>query len=98
MIRPKRAIERIAEMQAERDAHNVRVVSMAQARVVLARANLLSSINAAIANADDAVKIAWGYSTELNRDSVTVKMLAAQLKLSDQEVDALFKQASEVRF
>lgn len=98
MIRPKRASERIAEMQAERDARNVRVVSMAQARVVLAEVKLLSRVDAEIAKGDDRMKAAWEYSTELHRDSLVLKALAAKLKLSDEEIDALFKQASEVRF
>jgi hypothetical protein len=98
MIRPKRASERIAEMQAERDARNVRVVSMAQARVVLAEVKLLSRVDAEIAKGDDRMKAAWEYSTELRRDSEVLKALAVKLKLSDEEVDALFKQASSVRF
>ncbi len=90
--------DRVAERDSQENAQRITTITMAQARVVLAEAHLLTRVDAEIAKGDDRMKAAWEYSTELHRDSLVLKALAAKLKLSDEEVDALFKQASEVRF
>lgn len=88
----------IAVRKAADAAKRVNTISMTQARIVLDGANLLSRVEAEIVKADKHTQIAWEYSAELRRDSEVLKALAVKLKLSDEEVDALFKQASSVRF
>ena len=90
--------DRVAERNTQESSRRINTITMAQARVVLSDANLLPRVEAEIVKGDDRMKAAWEYSTELHRDSLVLKALAAKLKLSDEEVDALFKQASEVRF
>ncbi len=76
-------------------------VSMAQARVTLRAAGLLAPVQAAIDTAkalNPAIGDAWEYATELRRDSAMVLHLAKVMGLTDAQVDALFKAASEVTF
>jgi hypothetical protein len=83
---------------AEAAAQVPKSVTTAQARATLAGAGLLTQIDAAIAQADPAVQIAWEYATELHRESPTLLALAAALQLNDATLDALFIQAAQVRF
>lgn len=72
------------------------VVSMAQARITLRRATLLSTVNALIAAADAETQDAWEYATELRRDIPLVLTLAGALNLTSQQVDDLFTAAAAV--
>lgn len=72
------------------------VVSMAQARITLRRANLLSSVNTAVQQAGAETQDAWEYATELRRDSVLVLALATTLNLTSQQVDDLFIAAAAI--
>ena len=72
------------------------VVSMAQARITLRRANLLTAVNTAVAAADAETQDAWEYATELRRDSVLVLALSASLGLTNQQMDDLFTAAAAV--
>lgn len=70
------------------------VVTMRQARIALNRAGLLAAVNAAVAAADEETKIAWEFSTEVQRDFPLVQTLAAALNLTEVQLDELFTQAA----
>lgn len=70
------------------------VVTMRQARTALSRSGLLTTVNAAVAAADEETRIAWEFSTEVQRDFPLVQTLAAALSLSEQQLDDLFTLAA----
>ena len=72
--------------------------SRMQARVALHQAGLLAAIEAAVAESDPMVQIAWSDATEFRRTSPTIATLAAALAppLSDEQLDDLFEQAMQV--
>lgn len=76
------------------------VVSMRQARLALLGAGLLSQVDTAIDGMDEpnksAARIEWEYATELRRDHPLIAGLAAELQLSEQQVDDLFIAASQI--
>lgn len=76
------------------------VVSMRQARLALLGAGLLSQVDVAINGMDEpnksTARIEWEYATELRRDHPLIAGLAAELQLSEQQVDALFIAASQI--
>lgn len=66
------------------------IVTMRQARLALLKAGLLTQVNTAVANADDAAKITWEFSSEVRRDDPLVTQLAAALNLNSSQLDQLF--------
>lgn len=72
------------------------VISMRQARLALLGAGLLDAVEAAVAQADQAVKIEWEFTADLKRDWPTLVALSAALGLTDEQVDNLFLQASQL--
>ncbi len=68
-----------------------------QGRIALADANLLTSVEAAIAQADDKTKVAWEYALEWKRLSPMIATLATALNITDEQVDTLFKEAASVQ-
>lgn len=70
------------------------VVTMRQARLALLQAGLLAQVNTAIASADDATKITWEFSSEVQRNNPLVSTLAAALNLSDAQLNNLFTLAA----
>jgi hypothetical protein len=66
------------------------VVTMRQARLALLQTGMLAQVNAAVAAADDATKITWEFSSEVQRGNPLVSTLTAVLSLSDQQIDDLF--------
>lgn len=70
------------------------VVSSRQARLVLLNQGLLANVEAMIAQQDTATRITWEYATEFRRDDPLLTSLAANLGLSDEEIDDFFVQAS----
>jgi len=93
-----------ADAQALRDAANAPVpividsVTMRQARLALLGAGLLAQVEAAFDALPEpnksAAKIEWEFATALNRDHPLVASLAVALGLTDEQIDALFLQAS----
>jgi hypothetical protein len=74
------------------------VVSMRQARLALAQAGHLATIDAIVASLPDAEKevfeIEWEYATTVEKDSAWVQQMAAALGLDDAGLDALFDLAA----
>lgn len=72
-------------------------VSMFQARTALRRAGLLAAVEAAVdASGDPEIQDAWEYATEFPRSSPTIAALAAQIGLTDAQVDDLFRVAATI--
>lgn len=69
-------------------------ISPRQARLMLLQMGLLSSVEATIAQQDEATKIAWEYSTEFRRDHPLLLALAANLQLDSASLDNFFIGAS----
>lgn len=69
-------------------------VTPLQARRALLGAGLLSAVQTAANAADDETRLAWEYSSTVERDSPFVAKLALALGLSDAQVDDLFRQAA----
>ena len=82
-------------LEERRDAMTA---SRMQARVALHQAGLLAAVEAAVAEADPVVQIAWADATEFRRTSPTIATLAAALDppLTDEQLDDLFEQAMQV--
>lgn len=75
-------------------------VTMRQARLALLGADLLSTVNAAIAamtgTQGEAARIEWEYSQEVQRDRGLVAALGTSLGLTEAQLDALFETASKI--
>lgn len=70
-------------------------VSRYQARAALHNAGLLSTVEAAVAAADDElIRIAWADATVFRRDSPTILALAEALGLTSTQLDDLFRAAA----
>lgn len=69
-------------------------VTMRQARLALLAADLLDDVEAAITQADRAVKIEWEYATVVDRASPLVVAIGSSLGLDDSAIDTLFQAAS----
>lgn len=72
------------------------VVTPFQARAALRAAGLLSQAEALVATGDDITKDAWEYATEFRRSSPLLTGLAAQLGMSEQQLDQLFIEAADI--
>ncbi len=70
------------------------IVSMRQARLALLQAELLATVDAAIAAGSEADQITWEYATEVDRNSPLVVNLSASLGLTEQQLDDLFTLAA----
>ncbi len=76
------------------------VVSMRQARLALLQAGLLGVVEQAIDALEspgrEAARIEWEYAQEVRRDSPMTLLLAGGLSLSEEQIDQLFTNASEL--
>ena len=70
------------------------VVSRFQARAALYQAGLLDQAEAAVAEGDALVKMAWADAREFRRHSPTVVAIADALGLTNEQVDDLFRDAA----
>lgn len=84
--------------QAESAAFVPPIVSPYQARVALLQANLLSTVEAFMnsGSAPAEAKIAWEYATQFERHSPFIESLGPLLNLTEQQIDDLFRTASQV--
>lgn len=75
-------------------------VSMRQARLALLAAGLLDAVESTIAamtgEAGQAARIEWEYATTVERNSEWVANLASALGITNEQLDALFMNASEL--
>lgn len=72
-------------------------VTAFQARAALYNANLLATVEAAVAaSTDETLKLAWNHALHFERTSPTIATMAAALGLTDQQVDDLFWAASVI--
>lgn len=88
-----------AEAEALRPAPAVSIpsiVTMRQARLALLQSGLLGQVNAAVAVADEATKITWEFSSEVNRAHPFVSTIAAALNLTEAQLDGLFTLAASL--
>lgn len=67
--------------------------TMAQTRLALLQAGLLSQVQNAIAAASQAVQIEWEYRDAVRRNSQLVLSLTSQLGWTKEQVDDLFRLA-----
>ena len=66
-------------------------VTPRQIRLALARAGLLSQIEAALEDPDNKeAQISWEYSIEINRDDYLLNSFASSLGFTSQQLDQLF--------
>jgi hypothetical protein len=72
------------------------VISMRQARLALYQSNYLSQVDALISGADEESRITWDYSSEVRRSHPLVAAIAAQLALTESQLDDLFTLGSSL--
>lgn len=81
-------------------APRITKVTMRQARLALLGANLLTTVNAAIAAMPgaqgEAARIEWEYSQEVQRDRGLVSALGTQMGMTEAQLDALFAVAAAI--
>ena len=71
-------------------------VSRFQALAALHAAGLLEAAEAAVAEADPIVRIAWANAAEWRRDSPAIAAIGEALGLTSEQIDELFLQASQI--
>jgi hypothetical protein len=67
-----------------------------QCRAMLIAANLFDQVDAALKAQGGVALQAWEYSATVHRQSPLVLSLAVSLGLTDQQIDAMFVQASQI--
>lgn len=70
------------------------VVTPRQVRLLLLSQNLLDDVEAMIAQQDRATQITWEFAIEFRRDDPLLNALAANLGLTEQQIDEFFIAAS----
>lgn len=77
---------------------SVATVTMCQARLALLQAGLLDDVEAAIAALPEPQRsealITWEFKTHVSRDGPVLLLIAAELGLTSDEIDALFASAA----
>lgn len=94
----------VAEIDARRAAAALpqvpQQVTMRQARLALLQAGLYATVNSAITNmageVGDAARIEWEYSQIVMRRYPLITSLATILNLTDEQLDTLFIQATQL--
>ena len=69
-------------------------VTPRQVRLVLLAQGLLASVEAMIAEQDEATQITWKYASEFRRDDTLLNQLAINLNLTAQQLDDFFISAA----
>jgi hypothetical protein len=72
-------------------------VTPLQARRALRKAGLLSTVNDFIATQPDEVQEAWEYCISVYRNDPLITSLQAELNLTDEQLDDLFRSAAEIQ-
>lgn len=95
-VSPKKGLVEF-EFQKADDAGRVpQVVSRFQALAALYQSGLLESVELAVSESDTLTQLAWKNAQEFRRDSPILKALAESLNLTGDDLDALFKTASQI--
>jgi hypothetical protein len=85
-------------LAAQAEAAKPKSVTMRQARLALLEAGLLDNVQNTVAGMQGpegaAARIEWEYSSTMVRSQPLITAMAAALKLTDADVDALFLSAS----
>jgi hypothetical protein len=88
----------LTQAEAKAEAAKPKSVTMRQARLALLEAGLLDNVQDIIAGMQGsngaAARIEWEYSSNMVRSQPLITAMAAALKLTDADVDALFLSAS----
>ena len=72
-------------------------VTAYQAKIQLSRSGLYDSVVTTVNTSDNPeLKIAWEVATSFERNSLFILALQPELGLTDEQVDDLFQQASEI--
>lgn len=71
-----------------------REVTPRQIRLALDQMGLLDAVETAVAGAGKSTRIAWEYSTGIERDASLVKQMATAIGKTDADIDALFTLAA----
>lgn len=72
-------------------------ISRFQARAALMQADLLATVEAAVAEADPLTQLAWAEAVEWQRSSPTINALGAALGLTEAQIDDLFRAAAAIQ-
>jgi hypothetical protein len=89
--------ERIAAHEAAAAADRVpKSITPRQCRLVLLAQNLLTDVEAMIAQQDQATQITWEFALEFRRDDPLLNQLAQNLNLSEEQIDQFFITASQL--
>lgn len=67
-----------------------------QARLALLNAGLLDQIEQAMKSMDKATNITWEFANEIDRSDPLLEAIGKQFRLSDLEIDNIFRLASEL--
>lgn len=73
-----------------------KAVTPLQARKAMIAAGLLDTVEAWVADQDQAQRLAWEYATVIERDDPVIAAAATALDMTDAEVDALFIAAAQL--
>lgn len=72
-------------------------VTRFQAKAALSAAGLLPLVEEAIAKGDEFIRLAWQEAQSFRRMSPTILELGKALKLTDDQLDALFEAAAQIQ-
>lgn len=67
-----------------------------QCRLILSQQGLLASVEAMIAQQDEAAKITWEYALEFKRNDPLLTALGANLGLTSEQIDQFFIAAAQL--
>lgn len=72
-------------------------VKMWQAKAALDEAGKLEAAQALVDSAPTPVRLAWEYASDISRNSNAIKMIGANLGLTEDDLDWLFRQAEGIQ-
>jgi len=67
-----------------------------QCRLILLQQDLLASVEAMIAQQDEATRITWEFASEFKRDDPLLNQLGVALGLTQQQIDEFFIAAAQI--
>ena len=67
-----------------------------QCRLILLQQDLLASVEAMIAQQDEATRITWEFASEFKRDDPLLNQLGIALGLTQQQIDEFFIAAAQI--